>query len=60
MMSAVLTVEQLAERWDVNPRTIRKAIDRGEIKAMRVGRIIRISRSHVEHLEQAGQRHTAP
>ena len=48
----MMTVEELAKRWAVGPRTIYGMIERREIVALRVGRLVRISRSHVEHLEQ--------
>lgn len=51
----MMTVEEVAERWGVNTRTIYAAIAKGQVKAMRVGRLVRISRSHVEFLED-GQR----
>ena len=51
---AVMTVEEVAERWGVNPRTIRDEITRGKIKVIRIGRLVKISRSHVEFLESGG------
>lgn len=53
---AVMTVEEVAERWGVNPRTIREEIARGKIKAIRIGRLVKISRSHVEFIESGGGR----
>lgn len=52
--SVMMSVEELAERWRVDVRTIRKAIARREVIAIRVGRTIRIARSHIEKLEQFG------
>lgn len=54
MTRTMMTVEELAERWGVHQQTVRKAIDNGQIKAVRVARAIRIARSHVEHLEASG------
>lgn len=54
--SVLMTVEELAERWDVHPRTIRGMIEKGTIKALRIGRLVKISRSHVEFLEANGHR----
>jgi len=53
--SVLMTVEELAERWDVHPLTIRGMIAKGTIKALRIGRLVKISRSHVEFLEANGQ-----
>lgn len=54
--SVLMTVEELAERWGVNKGTIRGQIDAGKIKVIRIGRLIKISRSHVEMLEQGQAR----
>jgi excisionase family DNA binding protein len=54
--STMMTVEEVAERWGVHPRTIYAAISKRQITALRVGRLVRISRSHVEYLEQNGTR----
>lgn len=51
---ATMTVEEVAARLGLHIQTVYKAIDRGDIKAMRFGRTIRISRSHVEHLVEHG------
>jgi excisionase family DNA binding protein len=50
----MLTVEDLAERWGVNHKTIRDAIQMKQIVALRLGRALRISRAHVETLESRG------
>lgn len=52
--SVLMTVEELAERWGVHPLTIRGMISKGSIKALRIGRLVKISRSHVEFLEANG------
>lgn len=52
----MMTVEELAARWSVHPRTIYAAIAKKQITALRVGRLVRISISHVEFLEKNGQR----
>ena len=52
----MMTVEEVAERWSVHPRTIRSAISKKQIVALRVGRLVRISRSHIEFLEANGDR----
>ena len=38
----LLTVDQLAERWQVSPRTIRRKIARKQIPVIRIGRSVRI------------------
>lgn len=50
----MMTVEELAERWGLNPKTVYAAVEKGQLVALRVGRVLRISRSHVEALEQRG------
>jgi excisionase family DNA binding protein len=42
------TINGLADRWEVDPVTIRRLIDRGELRAVMVGRSIRIRESEVE------------
>lgn len=50
-MSAIYTVEDLAERWGVNHKTVRAMIDRGELKHFRVGRHIRVTDAAVREHE---------
>jgi excisionase family DNA binding protein len=38
----LLTVNQLAYRWQVSPRTIRRRIKNGKIPVIRIGRAVRI------------------
>lgn len=48
----VFTTAMLAERWACSERHIRNMIDRGEIKAWRIGgRLIRIPIAYVEEYE---------
>jgi excisionase family DNA binding protein len=42
------TVEELAERWGVHPITVRRMIERGELKAVQFARRVRIRESEVE------------
>ena len=56
MQPTMMTVEEVAERWGVHARTIRGMIKAGEIVALRIGRLVKISRSHIEYLEQNGNR----
>ncbi len=53
-IKSVFTVEELAERWEVNPRTIYAMIERKEILAVRVGRLVRIARFVIERFESQG------
>jgi excisionase family DNA binding protein len=54
----MLTIDEIAERWCVNRKTVYEMVERGEIIALRVGRLIRVSRSHIESLESgAGRTH---
>lgn len=53
-----LTVNQVAELLQVDPRTIRRNIDWGNIPAKKVGRIWRIPRTFVlTYLEPEGGNH---
>ena len=38
----LLTVDQLADLWQVSPRTIRRMIKNGQIPVIRIGRAVRI------------------
>ena len=48
----VLTREQLADRWGVNVRTVAREIERGNLRAFRVGRVVRIPISSIEEYER--------
>jgi excisionase family DNA binding protein len=54
-LKTMLTVAELAERWRVKPRAIYAMIAEKKIVVLRVGRLVRISRSHVEYLENRTQ-----
>ncbi len=41
------SVEELAERWNVNPATIRQMIKGGKLQAFKVGRLVRITYQEV-------------
>jgi excisionase family DNA binding protein len=45
------TVEQLATRWEVSERTIRRMIKRGELRAVEIGAQRRVPVDVVEHYE---------
>jgi len=48
------TVEQVSSFMGVHPQTVRNMIDRGELKAARVGRMYRISAPDLEAFYQQG------
>jgi len=47
------TVAQLAVRWQVNPRTVRRWIDEGKLAAVRVGDLVRVPADQVRAFEAA-------
>ena len=49
----MMKVEEVAERWDLNPKTVYGMIERGELVSRRCGRVIRVPRHVVESFEQA-------
>lgn len=51
--ATLLRVEEVAERWDLNPKTVYAMIARGELVSRRCGRVVRIPRNAVESFEQA-------
>jgi len=49
----VLSVQELAQRWRVDVKTIYQAIELGQIPVIRVGkRVIRIPTAAIERMEQ--------
>jgi excisionase family DNA binding protein len=49
-----LTVAEVAELLKLNQQTVRNWIDQGSLPALRVGRRVRIRRSDLERVLQAG------
>jgi putative molybdopterin biosynthesis protein len=49
-----LTVAEVAEMLKLNQQTVRNWIDRGQLSATRVGRRVRIRRSDLDRIVQAG------
>lgn len=47
MPEQLLTVGETAAVWAVSPRTVRRLIEAGEIKALRVGSQVRIRESEL-------------
>ena len=39
----MLTIETVAARFDVNPRTVRRWIEQGDLTVVRVGSVVRIT-----------------
>jgi excisionase family DNA binding protein len=53
-LAQFMTVGQLAEHWQLHPRTIRRMIANDQIPVQRFGRAVRISRNVVEKLDSEG------
>jgi excisionase family DNA binding protein len=45
---------EVAEQWGVSTWSIRRLVDRGELKSVNIGALQRIPRSEVERAEQYG------
>ncbi|GAA1859024.1 helix-turn-helix domain-containing protein [Myceligenerans crystallogenes] len=48
-----LTIAQVAERLQCSPDTVRREIARGNLKAVRFGRLIRIRESDLDRAQRA-------
>ena len=46
------TINTLAERWGVSPRTVRKLVNSGELPHIRIGSLIRIRPDQVQEYER--------
>jgi excisionase family DNA binding protein len=55
----LLTPQQLAERWQCHPRTVRKLAELGKLRGLRVGDLWRFKLADVEAFESANA-NTAP
>ncbi|AUN31998.1 hypothetical protein C0V82_16345 [Niveispirillum cyanobacteriorum] len=53
-MSKPFTPDTLAERWECSPRHIRDMINRGQLPAFRLGKLVRISAESVQRIEECG------
>jgi excisionase family DNA binding protein len=51
--SRMMKVEEVAERWDLNVKTVYWMIQRGELVSRRCGRVLRVPRAVVESFERA-------
>jgi excisionase family DNA binding protein len=54
-----LTVEQVAENWSCSTETVRRAIRRGDLPALRYGALWRISQDALTAFESKHTRKTA-
>ncbi|MGO9753080.1 MAG: helix-turn-helix domain-containing protein [Solirubrobacteraceae bacterium] len=54
MEDSFLTVDEVAQTLRLNPQTVRNWIDGGSLRAVRVGRRVRIRQSDLDELVQAG------
>lgn len=52
----MLTITETAERLGVHYHTARKWILDGKIRALREGRVVRVSEEEVEHIKEHGTR----
>ena len=52
MDGKMLRVSEVAAAWDVNPNTVYRAIERGRLDAVRVGRVLRIPIESVRAFER--------
>jgi excisionase family DNA binding protein len=57
----MLTIETVAARFDVNPRTVRRWIEQGDLTVVRVGSIVRITSDDLDrfiakHRQTAGRK----
>ncbi|WP_338531621.1 helix-turn-helix domain-containing protein [Nitratireductor thuwali] len=57
-MNQVFTPRTLAERWQCSERHVRNMIDRGELSAFRLGKLLRIRGETVEAFETVGVKAT--
>jgi putative molybdopterin biosynthesis protein len=53
MESKFLTTSEVSERLQVSPRTVQRLIQRGELKAFRVGRQVRIPELALKEMLEA-------
>jgi excisionase family DNA binding protein len=51
------TIDALAARWAVSPRTVRRLIASGRLRAIRIGGQLRVSPEALEHFEERQEVH---
>lgn len=54
------SVDEIARELKVAPITVRRAIRRGEIRAFKIGRLLRVPRSEIERILACGSLKHAP
>ena len=57
----LLTIDAVAERFDVDPRTVRRWIEQGDLTVVRVGSVVRITSDDLDrfiakHRQTAGRK----
>jgi excisionase family DNA binding protein len=55
IMKQLLTVKELAERWRVSNMHLYRLVKQGDLKAMKIGKILRF---HIDDVLEAEQRFT--
>jgi excisionase family DNA binding protein len=48
------TIDALAKHWVVSPRTVRRLIENGRLRAIRIGGQLRVSPEALERFEERG------
>lgn len=56
----LLTLSDLAERWQVSERTVKRRIQAGEIKATRIGRQVRVDPNEARRYENRNDSQNVP
>ena len=51
-MKETYRIDEIADKWDVDPRTVRRRIARGEIDAFKVGDTWRIPGKEIDRYER--------
>lgn len=54
MSDDVYTIDEVADRLKVHVNTVRRAIDRREIRAVHIGRQVRVSKAELERVIAQG------
>jgi excisionase family DNA binding protein len=47
-MAELLSVQQIAAAWRCHPATVRRRIASGELRASKLGRLVRVNRAEVD------------
>lgn len=57
-MSVVLTIQQVADRWQVSRQAVQRMLDKKKLKSFKAGRGRRVPMAEVERVESCGGRRT--